>query len=149
MEFCYDVLLVKCTWKNLKLCKKVFRIVAKEAYNSHTAPLFSRLSILKLVYIYNINMGKYIYCCAHHILPEPINLTNLPNEQIHHHNTRSKHSVHIEPPGTKLSANSFIHSGPEYWNKLPEHVKTESSIFSISRRLKEYLIERYQSDTEA
>ena len=90
-----------------------------------------------------------MYCRVHHLLPEPINQTIVPNEQIHQHDTRSKHSVHIEARRTKLSANSFIHAGPEYWNKLPEQVKTAPSILSFSRRLTQHLIERYQSDTEA
>ncbi len=48
-----------------------------------------------------------------------------------------------------LLPDSFIHAGPEYWNKLPEQVKTAPSILSFSRRLTQHLIEGYRSDTEA
>ncbi len=94
--------------------KKAVRIVAKEAYNSHTDPLFSHFNLLKLVDIYKLNLGKYMYCRVHHLLPEPINQTIVPNEKIYQHDTRSKHSVHIEARHTKLSTNSFIHADAEY-----------------------------------
>ncbi len=90
-----------------------------------------------------------MYCRAHHLLPEPINLTIVPNEQIYQYDTRSKHSVHIEARRTNLYAKSFIHAGPEYWNKLPQQVKTAPLILSFSRRLTQHLIEKYQSNTEA
>ena len=84
-----------------------------------------------------------MYYSDHQTLTEPINLTIVPNEQIYHHNTRSKYSVHRESSRTKLSANGFIHAGPEHYNKLPETVKSVSPIFSFSIRLKQHIIERY------
>ena len=57
MVFSYGVLEVGV----LNSSKKVIRVVANRTCNSHTTPIFNELGILKINYLYQVQLYKWHY----------------------------------------------------------------------------------------
>ena len=143
----YGILLWGATYqthtdKVIILQKKAIRTVAQMPYNSHTYMIFKQLHILKFIDIYNLYLGKYMYLQINKILPEPLLRCQSLCRDIHSHNTRQISLLHKQTRRTVFVANSFIHKGPDYWNSLPEIIKTSLTVTSFNTRHKYYLLNK-------
>ncbi len=125
--------------------KKAIRSVTKSNYNPHTDPLFAELKTLKLHYIYDYRLGKYMYSQKNNLLPEPLLLTYSENEDVHSYNTRNKSLIHSQNRSrhTAIPANSHIHKAPCLWNNIPKDIKDLelSSLKLSSTKLRKILSE--------
>ena len=65
-------------------------------YNSHTAPLFKKLKLLTIKVTLAMQELKFYYKLTHNELPDYFqNWQIVTNSELHKHNTRRTHDIHI------------------------------------------------------
>ena len=69
-----------------RLQKRIIRIMTKSEFDAPSSPLFSKLQILPLEHIYNLNLAIIVHKFHKNKLPTPVNL--IPIHHSHNHNTR-------------------------------------------------------------
>ena len=62
------------------------------------------------------------------------------NLEIHEHNTRKRHDLHIQHCNTVLYQRSVINMGRKLFNKLPIQIKQLDNFKSFKREVKTFLI---------
>ena len=78
------------------LQKKCIRTITNSKYNDHTDPLFSKLKLLKLADIFNLQQLKFYYKYIKGDLPEYFKSLNfVPNSNYHNYDTRHRNQLHI------------------------------------------------------
>lgn len=141
----YGVLLWGSTFqthlnKIVVMQKRAVRIIAHAPYNAHTEDIFQQYHLLKFQDIYHLYLGKYMFSQINDILPEPLLNRYTQCRQIHTHNTRQVNQLHKQSKRTVLVANSFIHRGLDYWNKLPKDFKESITLTAFNKRHKMHLL---------
>ena len=82
-------------FKNI-LQKRAIRLITLSRYNSHTAPLFKKLKLLTIKDMLALQELKFYYKLTHNELPAYFqNWQIVTNSELHRHNTRRKHDIHI------------------------------------------------------
>ena len=71
------------------------------------------------------------------------------NNSVHGYPTRQHNYFHIPLTRTVFAKNTFVFTGPIYWNSLLNDIKDSLSLNTFKRKLKKYLISHYQSTTQA
>ncbi len=120
--------------------KKQFRCIANAGMLEHTLPLFQKLHMLPLEYMYDFCVGQFMYrqvkCVASvSILPQ---ITK--NQNIHHYETRVSANVHVQYRRTQKVATSFVNRAPHYWNSLPYELRNVGSITTFNKSHKRYIL---------
>ena len=78
------------------LQKRAIRLIVLRKYNNHTAPLFKKLKLLTLKDMLAFQEVKFYYKLTHNELPAYFqNRQIVTNSELHRHNARSKHDIHI------------------------------------------------------
>ena len=78
------------------LQKRAVRLITLSKYNSHTAPLFKKLKLLTIKDTLAVHELKFYYKLTHNELPDYFqNWQIVTNSELHQHNTRRKHDIHI------------------------------------------------------
>ena len=78
------------------LQKRAIRFITLSKYNSHTAPLFFKLKLLTVKDILALQELTFYYKFTHNELPVYFqNWQIVRNSEIHTHNTRRQHDIHI------------------------------------------------------
>ena len=78
------------------LQKRAVRLIILSRYNSHTAPLFNKLKLLTIKDMLALQELKFYYKLTHNELPAYFqNWQIVTNSELHRHNTRRKHDIHI------------------------------------------------------
>ena len=78
------------------LQKRAVRLITLSKYNSHTAPLFKKLKLLTIKDTLALQELKFYYKLTHNELPDYFqNWQIVTNSELHQHNTRRKHDIHI------------------------------------------------------
>jgi hypothetical protein len=118
--------------------KKAIRLVCKKSYNDHAEPLFKKLKILKFTDLFELHLLKFMYRFSRCELPTPLmNIFRL-NSNIHPYDTRHSDDPHIYVNiyTSSIISRSFIYMGPKLWVPLPIDIKTSTSKFVLSSKLK-------------
>ena len=118
--------------------KRVIRTILGLRKYDHTNDGFLSLKLLKL---HHIN----VYCCCLFIfkcLHTPGN--EMFNHRVNHrYNIRTSNFLNIPFMRSNQSQSSILYHGPEQWNKLPERIRSCSSLHSFKRYLKQHLLSEY------
>lgn len=123
------------------LQKKIIRIIAGSPYNSHTAQLFAKFGVLKLVLIKQLQINEFMHRYTYNTLPDSLaNFYSLTSD-IHSYNTRSITLYRIEFARTNSRRFSIRCTGPEEWNKLPLYLRSISNLKSFKHHLKAWIID--------
>ena len=127
-------LIVKCNLLLRILQDKPRTHNVKELYKQYdTLPvnLLYKLFILKLMY-------RVVYCRS--CLPNVISNLFIINDNIHSHNTRSRHEFNIQ---ANSCVNSISFIGPSLWFKLPRINREYSSVLEFVSECKIYLLNEF------
>ena len=124
--------------------KKAVRIISGAKYNDHTNPLFTKLKILKLEDIHELQIAKYMYALNNGTLPKAlINMFTMNNE-IHTHNTRNRYNPHVTTRRTIATSKTIRHKGPVVWYTIPNHIKKDKrTLKSFTRKLRSAMLVKY------
>ena len=132
-----------------KLQKRALRIMTNSRYNAHTEPLFKQLYLLKVKDIFDVQCMKFWYKFVNKKLPNYFRDMFKYNHEVHDIGTRSHDQLHLYPTRTSGARNVLRHHIPELLNTFPKYlidkIKTHS-LYSISHRIKCYLVDLYSYD---
>ena len=67
------------------------------------------------------------------------------NRNLHSYPTRTRNNIHLNNPKLLLAHKSLRHHGPDVWNALPDHIKYVPFFKSFKRKMKENIINQYNS----
>ena len=130
------------------LQKKAIRIITFSKFDAHSTPLFYRLEILKFIDLIFTNNALFMYDFHNGTLPPVFNDFFRPIHKVHQYNTRlaSKKSFYIPKIRTNYGKFSIRFNGAKIWNLIQDDFKLKGrNVFK--RRLKESILNEYQSDT--
>ena len=115
--------------------KRCLRIMNNSEYRDHTRPLFFSNKLLQLCDIYKFRLATFMY-------KSPVFVNSF--SRLHSHNTRDRASLRSQVQRLTVSLKSLSFQGPDLWNKIPPEIKEVESVAIFKKRLKEYLISKYE-----
>lgn len=107
-----------------KLQKRCIRIMSNSTFNSHTKPLFIKLNLLPLNYIYKLNLGKLFHKINNHKIIGTYNL--IPINKIHNYDTRLSKGDNYYQNFNRLNIGQTTCSarGLQFWREIPKEIKS-------------------------
>ena len=67
------------------------------------------------------------------------------NDLVHNYPTRRSKDYHLPLLRTILAQNTFVFTGPKFWNSLDGSIKNATSLVSFKFKLNKLLIEAYKT----
>ena len=131
--------------KLLLLQKKALRIIFNMAPRSHTDSLFLDNNILKIKDLYLFQLGQFMYNYNNNTLPAIFDEMFLKNQLVHKYPTRHSGEFHLPLLRTLLAQNTFIYTGPKFWNTLSDYIKNATSFNLFKKRIKLLLLQSYKT----
>lgn len=132
----------------ITLQKRAIRIITVSKYNAHTEPLFKHLKLLNIKDILNISVLKFYHKYINKTLPDYFQ--NLPfqlNHEIHNHNTRGAHDLHIQRDEHGFANECIRYATPKLINSTPDLIKDKlatHSLHGFSHYVKNHFINKYK-----
>ena len=130
-----------------KLQKKAMRICTGSHFLAHTDPLFFELKTLKIYDVNTVQVAIIMFKYIHDQLPPSFNNMFRFNTSVHSYPTRISGNFHLTNPKLLLTHKSIRHSGPDIWNKLPDNIKSCTTIYSLKAALKRQIIQSYAPES--
>ena len=72
-------------------------------------------------------------------LPQAFNNMFPKNQSFHNYPTRRSNEFHLPLLRTLLAQNTFIYTGPRFWNSLDNVIRNARSLNSFKSKLKSFL----------
>ena len=129
----------------LLLQKKALRIICNTAARSHTNQLFLGNKILKVHDLYSLQLGQFMYSYNNNLLPRAFNNMFPKKQSFHNYPTRRSNEFHLPLLRTLLAQNTFIYTGPRFWNSLDNDIKNARSLNSFKSKLKSFFLQLYSN----
>ena len=126
--------------------KRALRVICNTSSRTHTDPLFSKLKILKINDLYKFQLGQFMYNFTNNSLPQVFDSMFLRNQSVHNYPTRQSDEFHLPLLRTLLAQNTFIFTGPRFWNSLENEIKNAPSLYTYKNKLKHFLLKSYKSN---
>ena len=123
----------------ITLQKRIIRIIKSANFRDHTAPLFKSLKLLPFNDIFTASVAKLMFKIMKNLTPGFFRDMFVLNANIHHHNTRQSHELHIPRARTNIGKQSFRHTGVMIWNKIINQINIDCSFGAFNLRIKKYL----------
>jgi len=123
--------------------KKAIRIITNASYNEHTTPLFSKLHVLKLADIYELQLAKFIFGLYHNTVPRPLCSFFTVNRDLHEYNTRNCDNPIVKLHKTNVAARSIFTQSYKIWYHMDSDLKCSNSLSSFSSKYKRCIFIKY------
>jgi len=117
------------------LQKRIIRIISSAQYRAHSGPLFKAFNPLKFTDINKLQLAEFMYKYYNSMLPESFNRYFIYNNEVHGHNTRRRHDIHVEPFRLTRTGFSVKIAGPQLWNSLPLDLKNSKSVNIFKKKI--------------
>ena len=133
-----------------KLQKRAVRIITRSHYLSHTDPIFLHLKLLKVIDLYKLFQLKFYFKLTNQLLPQYFYLFDLKtNHDIHLHNTRQRHKLHITRVKHEFAKRCIRYQLPSEINLtatlITDKINTHS-FNGFSNYAKTYMISKYPAN---
>ena len=116
-----------------KLQKKAIRTITRSKYNSHTEPLFKKLSILKLPDLLLLNSLKFYFKYLNAKLPIYFLQYDIVHRyQSHDHNTRNCRQFTVGTARLEITKRCIRYHIPNVLNSFPELVLIKATTHSYN-----------------
>ena len=125
------------------LQKRAIRIINNAGYLSHTNEFFHKNKILKLIDLFDYNLGIFMYKYSTNDLPDVFLHMFKRNYSVHNYPTRQRDAYHLPRTRTIFAMKTIMYAGPKYWNDLPPELKGCLSLSSFKCKLRQYLLNNY------
>ena len=125
--------------------KRVIRIINNAGFRAHTNDLFYNCKILKISDLYLYSLGIFMFELKNDNLPHVFAPLFQRNFILHSHSTRQANHYHLPQTRTVFANSTFTFTGPKFWNSLNNQLVDSPSLNSFKRKLKLYLLERYNA----
>ena len=126
---------------------KIVRFMTFSSYTEKSTPLYIKLNLLPINYIYKLKLGILLHNIHSGNIIGTYNLT--PLAQIHSHNTRLSKNLNYYQNYIKTNSgqSTCSHQGLRFWREIPNDLKPLSrQLFKFN--LKEYLFLQLRSEVE-
>ena len=107
---------------------------------AHTDPIFKDLHVLPIDKLIHNRIGVFMYKIFYKLQPTIINHMYTQNLNVHTHNTRQKHHLHVSTGSSDFYTKSFYCSSILIWNDIMKNVDVSVSLFKLKKKLKLYLL---------
>ena len=102
-----------------------------------TISQYKELNILDINKLYELNLGCHMYRVKYGLCPK-LNLIQFMSE--HTHNTRYKSLVKKPQYIKQISTKSLVWQAPTFWNKIPDHIKSNNNYKRFKSNLKQHIL---------
>ena len=127
----------------LTLQKRAIRICTNSSFRAHSKPLFLSLNCLNIYQLNKFNILVFLYKFKMNLLPDAFQNMFILNNIIHNHNTRNKKKYHRWKIDKVFMLHTLRHTGPLFWNSLPESIINSTTLSAFRNKLKRYLLIEY------
>lgn len=124
------------------LQKRAIRIIKSAHYREHTPPLFKSCNLLQFKDVYTSSVAKQMFKIMKDLTPKFLREMFTVNFNLHNHQTRQSHRLHIPIARTNLKKKSFRCAGVYVWNSVMSNLNLNCNFITFKKRIKEYLINR-------
>ena len=131
--------------KILLLQKKCLRIIFNLNPLAHTDELFFKNNILKVNEIYLFQLGQFMFKFNNKKAPKFFDNIFYRNDIVHKYPTRHSNEFHLPLLRTILAQNTFVFTGPKFWNSLDHTLTDSNTICSFKYKLKKSLLSSYSA----
>ena len=103
-------------------------------------PLYSKLDILKLDDVYNLEVAKFMYRYKNCKLPENVDPLFTDLDAVHGHGTKQQtnQGFYMIRTRTKKREIKIQYNGPLLWNKINLDIKQCPNLHAFSRKYKKF-----------
>ena len=113
------------------LQKRIVRIITFSDKMAHTDPIFKDLHVLPIDKLIHNRIGVFMYKIFYKLQPTIINNMYTQNLNVHTHNTRQKHHLHVSTGSSDFYTKSFYCSCILIWNDIMQNVDVSVSLFKF------------------
>lgn len=146
LTYCVEVwgTTYKTNLNSIKILQKKFiRLICNANYHDHTNPLFVRLKLLKFDELAQLKTLLVMYHAKQNKLPLNIqSLFQFGNANCQY-STRQKHNFRTQSFRTTSKQHCISITGPQFWSKLPNSIKTSISFWQFKNKVTQYLLNLY------
>ena len=125
----------------VKMQKRAVRLIKSAQKLEHTDPIFKELKLLKIgeIYVYSLQLTLFKY--HHSLLPDIFSDFFVSNDEIHDHDTRQAHLLHVPILRTKQAYSSIRKTGVKSYNYYSRIIDLNVTIVTYKYHLKKHIIE--------
>ena len=119
--------------------KKILKAITFSDMNAHSDPIFSKLGLLKVGDIFQLQLLSFIHDCYHGLAPSYFSSYFTPAVNMHHYNTRaaSRGDLFLQRKNTFIyGIRSIQYSGSRLWNTLPVPIRDSQSVSVFRSQVK-------------
>ena len=126
------------------LQKRCMRLITNSPFNSHAAPLFSKLHQLTIFDLNKLLIATFMFRHHNHCLPGIFSNYFCTNSSIHDQFTRISSDLHITFARLDVRKLQLRTCGPKLWNSMDPALINNSRNWQIFKsRYKKQLLSKY------
>ena len=130
--------------KLIVLQKRAVCIITHSSFRSTTAPLFIRLSLLKVPDVHKLQVLQFMYQFKTGMLPHSCMQYCIINNITCTYAIRNANRFNLPYCRTNIRQKSICIIGPKYWNTLPYEIQNCLSLSSFKYAVRQYILNSYQ-----
>ena len=130
--------------KLLRIQKRAIRVINNKEYRHHTDPLFKRNNIMKVTYLYQLQVFSFMHDLVNNKLPGSFDdFIPITNESYYAITTRQCNRLYMTRPRTTFSSNLPNHNFVNIWNKFDQIYQKCKPKHKVKKRLRNQFIDSY------
>ena len=102
---------------------------------AHTDTIFKDLHVLPIDKLIDNRIGVIMYKIFYKLQPPIINNIYTQNLNVHTHNTRHNHHLHVSTGSSDFYTKSFYCSSILIWNDIMKNVDVLVSLFKLKKKM--------------
>ena len=128
--------------------KNAVRLITGAKYNTHTEPLFKKLKILPLPFLFDYLKIQFMQRFSQNLTPPSLSNTWIPNRDRRNEdfNLRNDDEFYVPFARTEQLSRFPFHSFPLLWNSVPEYLKIIRNRNEFDCKLKTYFLDKLKSN---
>ena len=129
--------------KLFRVQKKALRLITGKSWQTHSAPLFKSMRILRLHDANTVQVACFVYGVIHNTLLARFHNYFVTNRFIGDHFTRHNEDIHILQCNTNVRVFCIKIYDAKIWNSVPMNIKSAPSINIFKHTFRSHLIDLY------
>ena len=135
---------------NTSLIKKVqtkqntaLKVLYKKDFYTPTNTLHQDLNILQIKDIGKLKVLNFVYNQRNNKTPNIFENYFIENKEVHEHNTRQSHNLHLTRPINSMGKKQIKYRGANLWNGTPLKYRKALTTKTFCKNITSYLIASY------
>ena len=115
----------------------------KKDFYTPTNTLHKDLNILQIKDIGKLKVLNFVYNQRNNITPNIFENYFIENKEVHEHNTRQSHNLHLTRPINSMGKKQIKYRGANLWNGTPLNYRKACTTKTFCKNITSYLIASY------